>query len=106
MWSDILIFVGFFGGLFVVRIIVATIVFFWILPEGDRCPLCDAPTIRVKHGFWNRITPWLRTSWCYECHWSGLLRPGPLTAPGPVLPRHPPVAGPPAPSRRGGAGNS
>lgn len=79
MWSEIVIFVGFFGGLFVARIIVATIVFFWILPEGDRCPICDAPTIRVTHGFWNRVTPWLRTSWCMECDWSGLLRPGPLT---------------------------
>lgn len=82
MWSDIIIYVGFFGGFFVLRIIVATLVFFWLLPEGDRCPLCDSPTLRVTHGFWNRVMPWLRTSWCYECNWSGLLRHGPLTATG------------------------
>lgn len=77
MWWDAVIFIGFFGGMFIVRIIVATIVFFWILPEGDRCPLCDAHTLRVQSKGWNRITPWLRTSWCYECGWDGLLRPTP-----------------------------
>jgi hypothetical protein len=79
MLTEWLVFAGFFGCLFVLRIVVATIVFFWILPEGDRCPLCDSPTLRVSHGFWNRLTPWLRTSWCYECGWSGLLRHGELT---------------------------
>ncbi len=82
MWTDAAIFIGFFGGMFVLRFIVATIVFFWILPEGDQCPLCNAHTLRVQSRIWNRCLPWLRTSWCFECDWHGLLRPIPaLRAP-------------------------
>lgn len=76
MLNEWLIFGGFFGGLFVVRIIVATIVFCWLLPEGDRCPLCDAHTLRVESRWWNRLAPWLRTRWCLDCGWEGLQRPG------------------------------
>ena len=72
--SDAVIFVIAFGGLFILRIIAATIVFLWILPEGDRCPHCDAVTLRVQSAGWNRLMPWFRTSWCYECGWDGLLR--------------------------------
>ena len=72
--SDGLIFVTAFGGLFILRIIAATLVFLWILPEGDRCPNCDAVTLRVQSAGWNRLMPWFRTSWCYECGWDGLLR--------------------------------
>lgn len=68
-----------FGGLFLLRFAVATAFFIWVLPEADRCPICDSPTLRVQHRFWNRIFPGLRTSWCYECNWEGLLRPGRLT---------------------------
>jgi len=77
--SDGAIFVIVFGGFFVLRIIAATLVFFWILPEGDRCPNCDAVTIRVQSPALNRLMPWFRTSWCYACGWEGLLRRGPLT---------------------------
>ena len=73
--SDAVIFVVVFGGFFILRIIAATIVFLWILPEGDRCPNCDAVTIRVQSAGWNRVMPWFRTSWCYECGWKGFLRP-------------------------------
>ncbi len=72
--SDGVIFVVAFGGLFILRIIAATVVFLWILPEGDRCPNCDAVTLRVQSAGWNRLMPWFRTSWCYECGWDGLLR--------------------------------
>ena len=45
--SDALLFTLIFAGLFVLRIILATIFFACILPAGDRCLMCDAPTIRV-----------------------------------------------------------
>jgi hypothetical protein len=79
MMSDGAIFILVFGGLFVLRIVAATLVFLWILPDGDRCPNCDAVTIRVQSPAMNRLMPWFRTSWCYACGWEGLLRRGPLT---------------------------
>lgn len=77
--SDAVLFVLIFGGFFILRGIAATIAFYFILPEGDRCPNCDAPTLRVQSPWWNRLVPRVRTSWCYECDWHGLLRNGPLT---------------------------
>ena len=68
-----------FAGFFVLRGVAATIFFYYLLPEGDRCPHCDAATLRVERRITNRIIPWLRTSWCYECGWEGALRHGPLT---------------------------
>jgi hypothetical protein len=67
------------GGFFIVRGVLATIFFFYLLPQGDRCPNCDAVTVRVQSRGWNALLPWFRTSWCYECGWDGLLRNGPLT---------------------------
>jgi hypothetical protein len=92
--SDGAIFVVAFGGLFVLRIIAATVVFLWILPKGDRCPNCDAVTLRVQSAGWNRLMPWFRTSWCFECGWDGLLRgekvEPPQVIPGPTArPRSP-----------------
>jgi hypothetical protein len=84
--SDAAIFALVFGGLFVLRIVAATIVFFYILPRGDRCPNCDAVTLRVQSNYWNRLFPFFRTSWCYVCGWEGMLRHGDLT-PEPTLPR-------------------
>ena len=40
--SDAVLFVLVFGGLFVLRGVAATVVFLWILPDGIRCPQCDA----------------------------------------------------------------
>ncbi len=77
--SDAVIFVLVFGGLFILRIIAATVVFLWILPKGDRCPNCNAVTIWVQSKWWNRCMPWFRTSWCIVCGWRGMLRHGPLT---------------------------
>jgi len=67
------------GGFFVLRAILATIFFYCLIPEGDRCPNCDAVTLRVQSRFVNFLMPRFRTSWCYECNWHGLLRRGPLT---------------------------
>lgn len=78
--SDAAIFVLVFGGLFVLRIVAATIIFFYILPRGDRCPNCDAATARVEGGLVTRLLPWLRNSWCLHCGWEGMLRRGPVTA--------------------------
>jgi hypothetical protein len=77
--SDPLLFAVFFIGIFVLRIIAATIFFLCLLPRGDRCPNCDAVTLRVSSRGWNTLLPWFRTSWCFECGWDGLLRHGPLT---------------------------
>lgn len=77
--SDAAIFVVVFVGLFIARICAATLVFYLILPRGDRCPNCDAPTIRVQSAGMNRLMPWFRTSWCMACNWSGVLRHGPLS---------------------------
>ena len=64
--SDAAIFTLVFAGLFVLRIIAATVVFFVILPRGDRCPNCDAVTLRIESRAWERIAPWLRNSWCAQ----------------------------------------
>ena len=72
--SDAVIFAVVFVGFFVLRLIAATIVFFVILPEGDRCPNCDAETLRIQSRGLNALMPWFRTSWCFECGWEGLLR--------------------------------
>jgi hypothetical protein len=64
-----------FVGFFILRAIAATITFYFLLPDGARCPLCDAETLRVQSPWWNRLMPWFRTSWCYRCGWEGLLRP-------------------------------
>ena len=45
--SDAALFVLIFGALAVIRILIATIAFLFILPRGDRCPNCDHPTLRA-----------------------------------------------------------
>ena len=72
--SDAALFVGFFSAILVVRIVVATLVFILLIPRTDRCPHCDAVTLRVQSPGWNRLMPWFRSSWCYHCGWEGMLR--------------------------------
>lgn len=76
--SEAALFTLIFVGLFVLRIILATIFFGLILPEGDHCLNCDAPTIRVESS-WDRFLPWFRRSWCLRCGWHGVLRRGAVT---------------------------
>jgi hypothetical protein len=78
--SDGWIFLIIFTVIFVVRIVFATMFFHAVLPDSDRCPECDTPTLRVHSRGWNLLMPWFRTSWCYACGWRGLLRHGHLTA--------------------------
>ena len=77
--SELVIFSLVFGGLFVLRGIAATVFFYFILPESDRCPNCDAVTLRLESRRWNMLVPSLRASWCFECDWRGFLRRGQLT---------------------------
>ena len=90
MWNTILC-ILIIGGFFILRAVLATVFFFYLLPKGDRCPNCDAVTLRVQSRGWNVFFPKFRTSWCYECGWHGLLRHGPLSAPTATaeLTRHP-----------------
>jgi len=81
--SDAVLGILVIGGFFVLRAILATVFFYYLLPEGDRCPNCDAPTLRVESPWWNRWLPKFRTSWCYQCGWHGLLRHGSITPPSP-----------------------
>jgi hypothetical protein len=78
---------------FVLRIVVATIVFLFILPDGDRCPICDEVTLRVQSKGWNTLMPRFRTSWCMRCNWEGLHRLGSAkrTEPLPSVPAPQPV---------------
>ena len=71
MWDAVLC-ILIIGGFFVLRAILATVFFYYLLPEGDRCPNCDAPTLRVQSRGWNLLMPKFRTSWCYQCGWHGL----------------------------------
>lgn len=69
------VFAAVFVAFFIIRGIAATIFFYYMLPDTDRCPCCDSPTLRVRSPGWNRLLPWFRTSWCYDCGWKGFLRP-------------------------------
>ena len=75
--SDAALFVLVFGGLFVLRGIAATIVFLWILPDGIRCPQCDAETMRMQSGRVLRLLRGFRSSWCLACGWHGVHRISP-----------------------------
>ncbi len=77
--SDALIFVLAFAALLVIRVIAATLIFYFILQRSDRCPMCDAATVRVETNRWVRMVRSLRPSWCLQCGWEGMLRSGPLT---------------------------
>jgi hypothetical protein len=62
------------GGFFILRGILATVFFFYLLPEGINCPNCDAATVRVQSKKLNLLMPRFRTSWCLACGWHGMLR--------------------------------
>jgi hypothetical protein len=79
--SDLVLFCLLFFGLFVLRIVAATVVFLVLLPQGDRCIMCDEPTVRVASPLSDRFLPWFRKRWCLTCGWVGMLRRGPLSEP-------------------------
>lgn len=98
------IFATVFVAFFILRIIGATIFFYYVLPDTTRCPCCDTPTLRVQSKGWNRLLPWFRTSWCHACGWQGLMR---YTG-GADDAAHPGAAGPrpPEPAGQRGAGRA
>jgi hypothetical protein len=79
--SDAALFILVFGGLFILRGVAATVVFLWILPDGIRCPQCDAETMRLTPSRLMRLLPGFRSSWCLVCGWRGVLR---IARPSPV----------------------
>lgn len=97
--SDAALFVVVFGGLFVLRGIAATIVFLWILPDGIRCPQCDAETMRVEPSRVMRLLTRYRSSWCLVCGWHGIHRieTPPAARPAPMVRESGPSAVPRAP---------
>lgn len=76
-WTDAIIFLLVIVSLKLVMFVLLTRVYFGMLPEGDRCPLCDSETHEVE-----RTGPWRllgfssknRRSWCVNCGWEGVLR--------------------------------
>lgn len=60
--SDTFLFVLVFAGLVVLRIALATLCFALVLPRGDRCPNCDAVTLRLASRLYDRWLPWFRRS--------------------------------------------
>lgn len=86
MMSDAAIFLWFFGGLFVLRIIAATFVYAWLLSEAPECPSCGGETFRIERRGVAWLFPRLRPSWCPECAWEGLLQPSRHPAPEPLAP--------------------
>jgi hypothetical protein len=97
--SDAAWFVLVFGGLFVLRGIAATVVFLWILPDGVRCPQCDAETVRVEPGRLLRLLRKFRRGWCLRCGWHGVHRVTPPTSVRSRAPYPAPIARPPAERR-------
>ncbi len=73
--SDATLFIWFFAGLFVLRIIAATFVYAWLLSNAPECPNCGGETLRVQRQGIAWLFPRLRPSWCPDCRWEGLLQP-------------------------------
>lgn len=69
------IFITFFAGLFVFRIVLATFVYAWLLSEAPECPSCGGETLHIQRRGVARFFPRLRPSWCPECAWEGMLQP-------------------------------
>jgi hypothetical protein len=84
--NDVAIFISFFGGLIVLRIIAGTFVYAWLLSEAPECPSCGGETFRVQRRGVAWLFPRLRPSWCPECAWEGMLQPSRRPAPQPLVP--------------------
>ena len=72
--SDAAIFTLVFGGLLVLRVIAATVIFLLILPRGDHCPLCDATTVHIQSSIARSSVVRLTKRWCLACGWEGYMR--------------------------------
>jgi hypothetical protein len=74
-WSDALTFIGVFVFIRIAFIWLATKAFVLMIPDGDRCPMCDGHTLPIERdGWWRILGPRFRRSWCLDCGWEGVLR--------------------------------
>jgi hypothetical protein len=74
-WTDAWIFIGVFVGIRIIIIWACTKLFILMIPDGDRCPMCDAYTLPIeRNGWWRVLGPRFRRSWCLDCRWEGVLR--------------------------------
>lgn len=74
-WTDAWIFIGVFVCIRIVIIWACTRLFIMMIPDGDRCPLCDGYTLPIeRNGWWRVLGARFRRSWCLDCRWEGVLR--------------------------------
>lgn len=74
-WTDAWIFIGFFVAVRVIIVWFLTRLYIMMIPDGDRCPLCDGYTLPIeRNGGWRVLGPRFRRSWCLDCQWEGVLR--------------------------------
>lgn len=74
-WTDAWIFIGVILGIRVAFIWLATKAFVLMIPDGDRCVLCDGDTLAIQRdGWWRILGVRFRRSWCLRCGWEGVLR--------------------------------
>jgi hypothetical protein len=74
-WTDAWIFIGFFVAVRVIIVWFLTRLYIMMIPDGDRCPLCDGYTLPIeRNGWWRVLGPRFRRSWCLDCQWEGVLR--------------------------------
>ena len=74
-WTDAWEFIGVFLVIRVCFIYIATKAFIIMIPDGDRCTMCDGETLAIERdGWWRVLGPRFRRSWCLDCGWEGVLR--------------------------------
>jgi hypothetical protein len=74
-WNDAFIFIAVISALQLTMFVLLTKIYFVMLPEGDRCPVCDHDTLAMEAKGWRRFFgARFRHSWCIGCGWEGLHR--------------------------------
>ena len=72
---DAITFIAVFVCIRIALIYFATQLFLAIIPDGDRCPICDGITLPIERsGGWRILGARFRRSWCLDCGWEGMLR--------------------------------
>ena len=74
-WLDAMVFISFFVAVRIIIVWFLTRLYILMIPDGDRCPLCDSYTLPIeRNGWWRLLGPRFRRSWCLDCRWEGVLR--------------------------------
>lgn len=74
-WTDAWMFIAGILAIRVCFIYIATKAFVMMIPDGDRCVICDGDTLAIQRdGWWRILGPRFRRSWCIDCGWEGVLR--------------------------------